>query len=158
MTTPFDALVGGVGWLVRNGESYIVESLSPTGDNEDVTGLGLGSGSASRQGLGSGSASRQGLPAITAVEDDDRDLLVDRLSATLMAHTVIGHDKVLILLLLLLLLLLSTITTTTTTTIYYYYFEVLLLLLLLLLLSTTRQHQDLLHVSDLLPRLRLYEV
>ena len=144
---------------MRNGESYIVESLSPTGDNEDVTGLGLGSGSASRQGLGSGSASRQGLPAITAVEDDDRDLLVDRLSATLMAHTVIGHDKVLILLLLLLLLLLSTITTTTTTTIYYYYFEVLLLLLLLLLLlSTTRQHQDLLHVSDLLPRLRLYEV
>ena len=128
VTTPFDALVGGVGWLVRNGESYIVESLSPTGDNEDVTGLGLGSGSASGQGLGPGSASgqglgpgsglptEQGLPKMTVVEDDDRDVLVERLSTTLMGHTVIGHDKVPTLTLTLTLTLILTLALTLTLT------------------------------------------
>lgn len=35
---PFDALVAGVGWLVRNGEPYIRESI--TTDGEDVSPLG----------------------------------------------------------------------------------------------------------------------
>ena len=32
---PFDFLVTGLGWLVRGGQSYIQESFSPSGDNED---------------------------------------------------------------------------------------------------------------------------
>eukprot|EP01036_Dinobryon_divergens_P024226 gene24226-32657_t len=32
---PFDFLVTGLGWLVRGGQSYISESFSTTGDNED---------------------------------------------------------------------------------------------------------------------------
>jgi hypothetical protein len=37
---PGDFLVSGLGWLVRHGQTYIRESLSPRGDAEDLTPAG----------------------------------------------------------------------------------------------------------------------
>jgi hypothetical protein len=34
--SPFDFLVGGLGWLVRNGAPYVSESFSKQGDGEDM--------------------------------------------------------------------------------------------------------------------------
>ena len=39
---PFDSLISGIGWLVRGGESYIQESLSVSGDAEDLSGQSTG--------------------------------------------------------------------------------------------------------------------
>jgi hypothetical protein len=38
-SNPFCSLVSGMGWLVRDGDSYITESLSLSGDNEDLSAL-----------------------------------------------------------------------------------------------------------------------
>ena len=42
---PFDALVAGSGWLVRNGASYIRESLTKDGEDISPLGTGIGAGS-----------------------------------------------------------------------------------------------------------------
>lgn len=41
-TNPFDTLISGLIWLVRNGESYVSESLSLGGDAEDMSGQSTG--------------------------------------------------------------------------------------------------------------------
>lgn len=41
-TRPFDTLISGLTWLVRGGQSYVTESLSPFGDNEDMSAQSTG--------------------------------------------------------------------------------------------------------------------
>ena len=40
--TPFDTLVSGIGWLVRGGQEYLEESLSVSGDGEDLSAQSTG--------------------------------------------------------------------------------------------------------------------